>query len=148
MTERQVYLNGKFVSESQAHISIFDRGFTSGDGIYEATRTFGHKLFRLSQHIDRLYSSLRYVRIDCGIAPDEMERLSADVVARNLPLLGPDDEYSLWHVITRGARLPGARTTSGPTVCVFTMPVDFARYARSYLDGAVLVTSYHRHSFG
>ncbi len=138
--ERQVYLNGRFVPESQASVSVFDRGFTSGDGIYEATRTFGHKLFRLPEHIRRLYNSLRYVRIDCGITPDEMQRISTELVSRNLPLLDTDDEYTLWHVISRGVRLPGSSNLVGPTVCMFTMPVDFARYARSYLDGAVLVT--------
>lgn len=140
MTERVVYLNGAFVPESEARVSIFDRGFTSGDGVYEATRTFQHGLFRLPQHIARLYNSLRYVRIDCGFAPAEMERLSQEVIARNLPLLATDDEYSLWHVISRGARLPGASTTSGPTVCIFSQPVDFVRYANSYLSGVPLVT--------
>lgn len=140
MTERVVYLNGDFVPESAATVSVFDRGFTSGDGIYEATRTFGHRLFRLKQHLARLYNSLRYVRIDCGLAEGEMARLSEELVARNLPLLGDDDEYSLWHVITRGPRIPGTTTTAGPTVAMFTMPVDFARYARCYIEGVPLVT--------
>lgn len=140
MSERVVYINGALVPESQATVSVFDRGFTSGDGVYEATRTFGHKLFRLPQHLDRLYASLRYVRIECGVARDEMQRACEELVERNLALLDDDDEYSLWHVITRGARVPGTTTTAGPTVVMFTMPVDFARYARSYIEGVPLVT--------
>ena len=127
MTERTVYLNGDFVPESQASISIFDRGFTSGDGIYEATRTFGHKLFRLARHIDRLYNSLGYVRIDCGLSKAEMTGVCTELVARNLSLLGENDDYSLWHVITRGPRRPGTTTTADPTVAVFVQPVDFTR---------------------
>jgi branched-chain amino acid aminotransferase len=140
MTERTVYLSGEFVPESEAKVSIYDRGFTSGDGIYEATRTFGHKLFRLDDHIDRLFSSLAYVRIDCGLSREEMTCVCEEVIDRNLPLLGEDDDYALWHVISRGIRMPGSMTMAGPTVAIFSQPVDFSRYARSYLEGVVLVT--------
>jgi branched-chain amino acid aminotransferase len=140
MAERTVYLNGEFVPESKASISIFDRGFTSGDGIYEATRTFGHKLFRLTDHIDRLYNSLNYCRIDISLIPAEMERICKELVQRNLALIHQDDDYSLWHVITRGARIPGTTTTTGPTIAVFLQPVDFVRYAAAYLEGMALVT--------
>ena len=140
MTERTVYLSGEFVPESEAKVSIYDRGFTSGDGIYEATRTFGHKLFRLDEHIDRLFNSLAYVRIDCGLSFENMTTISEEVVDRNLPLLGDDDEYSLWHVISRGMRIPGSTTMAGPTIAIFAQPVDFSRYARAYLEGVVLVT--------
>ncbi len=140
MAERTVYLNGKFVPESKASISIFDRGFTSGDGIYEATRTFGHTLFRMNDHIDRLYNSMGYCRINIDLSPAEMESICFDLVERNLGLIGEDDDYSLWHVITRGARVPGTTTTTGPTVAVFLQPVDFSRYAPAYLNGTILVT--------
>ena len=140
MAERTVYLSGDFVPESEAKVSIYDRGFTSGDGIYEATRTFGHKLFRLDEHIDRLFNSLAYVRIDCGLSLEEMTRVSQEVVDRNLSLLDVDDDYSLWHVISRGMRLPGTNIMTGATVAIFPQPVDFTRYARSYLEGVALVT--------
>ncbi|MBS41329.1 MAG: branched-chain amino acid aminotransferase [Rhodospirillales bacterium] len=140
MTERVVYLCGDFVAESKATISIFDRGFTSGDGIYEATRTFGHKLFRLEDHVERLFNSLKYVRIDCGLSFEEMCHLSLEIVKRNVSLLGQDDEYALWHVISRGVRRPGTTQMGNPTVAIFVQPVDFLRYARSYLEGVNLVT--------
>ncbi|MBK18401.1 MAG: branched-chain amino acid aminotransferase [Rhodospirillaceae bacterium] len=140
MKERVVYLSGEFVPESEAKISIYDRGFTSGDGIYEATRTFGHKLFRLDDHLDRLFNSLDYVRIDCGLSREEMTKICTEVVEKNLPLLGEDDDYTLWHVISRGVRLPGTMTMAGPTVAIFAQPVDFTRYARTYIDGVTLVT--------
>ena len=138
MAERLVYLNGEFVAESEARVSIFDRGFTSGDGIYEATRTYGHELFRLDAHLDRLFRSLVYVRIDCGLSRDEMTAISNEVVERNRHLLGAGDEFSLWHLITRGERLPSER--AGPTVVLFCKPVEFTRFARTYVDGVVVVT--------
>ena len=140
MSERSVYLSGEFVPESEAKVSIYDRGFTSGDGIYEATRTFRHKLFRLDEHIDRLFNSLAYVRIDCGLSREEMTKVSQEVVTRNLDLLDEDDDYALWHVISRGMRLPGTMTMTGATVAIFAQPVDFTRYARSYIEGVPLVT--------
>lgn len=138
MTERIVYLNGAFVDEADAKVSIFDRGFNAGDGIYEATRTFAHRFFRLGAHLDRLYRSLAYVRIDCGLERAKMEAICLDLLERNRPMLGPDDEYSLWHVITRGPRPPARET--GPTVAIWCMPVEFGRYARDYVEGATLVT--------
>jgi branched-chain amino acid aminotransferase len=140
MVERDVYLNGEYLPESKATISIFDRGFTSGDGIYEATRTFGHKLFRLKDHIDRLYGSLNYCRIEIELSPSEMESVCNELVERNLGLIGEDDDYSLWHVITRGPRIPGTNATTGPTVAIFLQPLDFVHYAPQYLEGTVLVT--------
>src|SRR3977135_3503702 len=96
-------VNGSFVRASEAKISIFDRGFTSGEGVYDVTRSFGHTLFKLDAHIARLYRSLKYVRIDCGLPVAEMTRLSLDIFERNKHLLAPDDDCGLWQVISRGA---------------------------------------------
>ena len=67
MDERIVYLNGVFVPESQAKVSVLDSGFNAGDGVYDVTRTFRHKPFKLREHTERLFRSLRYTRIDCGM---------------------------------------------------------------------------------
>ncbi len=68
MEERIVYLNGAFVAESQAKVSVLDSGFNAGDGVYDVTRTFGQKPFRLREHTERLFRSLQYTRIDCGMS--------------------------------------------------------------------------------
>ena len=66
MAEKIIYLNGSFVPESEAKVSVLDSGFNAGDGVYDVTRTFAHKPFRLRDHTARLFRSLRYTRIDCG----------------------------------------------------------------------------------
>ena len=71
------YVNGSFVRASEAKVSIFDRGFTSGEGVYDVTRSFGHKLFKLDAHVARLYRSLKYTRIDPGMSIEEMTRALA-----------------------------------------------------------------------
>ena len=56
--ERVAYVNGKIVPESEAVISIRDRGFLQGDAVFDTTRTFGHRIFRLDEHLDRFFHSL------------------------------------------------------------------------------------------
>jgi len=140
MEDGLCYVNGSFVRASEAKISIFDRGFTSGEGVYDVTRSFGHKLFKLDAHIARLYRSLKYTRIDCGIPIEEMTRLSIDVFERNKHLLGPDDDCALWQVVSRGSD----RFTKGKpmtaSVAVFCLPIAYHTFAREYVDGCVLVT--------
>ena len=87
MENRIIYLNGKFLPQDEAVISVFDWGFSGGDGVYEATRTFGQKLFRLDDHLKRLERSLTYARIDCKIDPQELKSLSIEAVNRNIQLI-------------------------------------------------------------
>jgi branched-chain amino acid aminotransferase len=140
MEDGLCYVNGSFVRASEAKISIFDRGFTSGEGVYDVTRSFGHKLFKLDAHIARLYRSLKYTRIDCGIPIEEMTRLSTDVFERNKHLLAPDDDCALWQVVSRGSD----RFTKGKpmtaSVTVFCLPIAYHSFAREYVDGCILVT--------
>lgn len=62
-TTQQVYLNGNFLPLSDAKVSVLDRGFLFADGIYEVIPAYGGKLFRLQQHLDRLNSSLKAIRM-------------------------------------------------------------------------------------
>jgi len=88
-TERVAYFNGKIVPESQVLIPFRDRSFKYGDGVFDMTRTFDRRIFKLQEHLDRLYRSLKYVGIDPGLTLSELAQISEEVVARNLPLLGP-----------------------------------------------------------
>ena len=67
MSERVAYLNGEWVKEDEATISIHDRGFILADAAYEVARTFRHQPFRMERHMARLYSTLRYLAIDPGM---------------------------------------------------------------------------------
>jgi branched-chain amino acid aminotransferase len=142
MRESIFYLNGDFVPESEAKVSVVDRGFNGGDGVYDVTRTFKHVPFKLEDHVARLYRSLRYTRIDCGLTADEMARLSREVVERNLDFLGPDDDFVIWQVVTRGVlhSTVTRKAPAKPTVAIYCMPVAFASFARDYIEGAMLVT--------
>ena len=60
----KIYLNGKFVNKEEARISVFDHGFLYGDGAFEGIRSYNGLVFRLREHVDRLYESLHTLLID------------------------------------------------------------------------------------
>ncbi|MBI4305806.1 MAG: aminotransferase class IV, partial [Chloroflexi bacterium] len=136
-SERVAYLNGKILPESHALVSFRDRGFLYGDAVFDTTRTFGHRIFKLQQHIDRLFRSLRSVQIDPGLSPAKLTEITEEVTAQNLKLLGPDDDYWVSQRISRGYRTPEGDTPQheGPTVIVECMPLSLRARARLYRDG-------------
>ncbi len=139
-TENIVYFNGELKPESQVGISIRDRGYLYGDAVFDATRTFNGAPFKLSQHIHRLYDSLRYLRIDVGMEMDEMERWSREVVQHNYPLLPPNQDLWVMQRISRGLESTGPGDRQGPTVLIETHAIPFARRAPLYMDGARVIT--------
>ena len=140
MEERIVYLNGAFVPESQAKVSVLDSGFNAGDGVYDVTRTFGQKPFRLREHTERLFRSLQYTRIDCGMSLEEMEKITLEVLDRNKPLLRANEDLALWQVVSRGVRSStGNRVVGGATVTVYSVIVNFPEFASFYVEGAPIV---------
>jgi branched-chain amino acid aminotransferase len=146
--QRVVYLNGRILPESEAVIPFRDRGVKYGDAVFDTTRTFGHRIFRLKEHIDRLYRSLRYLRIDPGLSPAEMAAVTEQVLERNLPLLAADEDYWVTQRITRGLD-PSDRAAwpelTGPTVIVECLPLPLRARARLYRDGIdVIVPSVRR----
>ena len=76
MTDYIAYFNGEWVPNSEVKIDSNDRGFLVGDTVFDVERTFNGKGFRLKEHVDRLYRSLKYARIDPGLSADEMLRIT------------------------------------------------------------------------
>ena len=140
MGERVIYLNGSFVPESEARVSVLDSGFNAGDGVYDVTRTFGHKPFKLREHTERLFRSLHYTRIDCGMSLEAMEKTTLEVLERNKPLLRENEDCALWQVVSRGVRSStGNRVSGGATVTVYSVIVNFPEFASFYVEGAPLI---------
>ncbi len=133
-----VFLNGELLPESRAGIPIRDRGFIYGDAVFDAARTFNGVPFKLTEHIKRLYDSLRYVRIDPGMGMDEMEEWSRRVVEHNYPLLPAGQDMWVMQRITRGVE--GGAGETAPTVLIETHAIPFAARATLYRDGARVTT--------
>ena len=138
--ELYMYLNGNIIKESRARLSPFDRGFLWGDGVYEITPCFRRRLYRLGDHLDRLYSSLRYVRIDPGMEKEEMERVTLDVLEANFERLEGEGAYRVGHWVTRGLDSPSmtARDAGPATICIFWRPVQIEKIMGFYKDGVKL----------
>ena len=101
MSKRLVYFNGSYIPEIDARISIFDSALMVGDMVFEMPRTFNQVPFRLREHLERLYASIRYARIDCPLTIEEMEEATIQTIERNLPML-EDYDFQIMHNVTRG----------------------------------------------
>ena len=145
---RVAYFNGEIVPESEVKVPFRDRGFKYGDAVFDMTRTFGHKIFKLETHVNRFYNSLRYVDIDPGMPETDMVSKTLEVLDANLHLLGPDDEFWVGQRISRGVDWGGGdmwETAGGPNVIIECAPLPLKPRARLYRDGIdVLIPSVRR----
>lgn len=139
-SEPLIYLNGDIIEAADARISPFDRGFLWGDGVYEITPCFDGQMFRLSDHLDRLYRSLRYVRIDPGMDQAAMEAATLAALEANAQRLEPGGMYRVGHWITRGVDAPSiSAQDAGPaTVMIFFRQADVGAIARNQASGVRL----------
>lgn len=118
-----VYLNGAFMPQSEASISVLDRGFLFADSIYEVIPVFANRPFRYQQHMQRLQRSLREIRLTIDWTPEQWKSLCRELVERNDLANG-----SLYIQITRGVRpqrqhdLPNSAETT-PTIYAHIAPL-------------------------
>lgn len=150
MTEPLVYLRGELVPASQAHVAIFDAGIVLGATVTEMTRTFRGEPYRLDDHMDRLFRSLKYTRMEIGMTKAELAKVSRELVAHNAKLAHPEDELGLIHFVTAGefpvyAGSAGRAARLTPTVCAHTFPMPFELWAPKLDTGVHLVTPSIRH---
>lgn len=138
--EYLIWLNGEYIPRSEAKIGMTDRGFRLGDVIFDTSRTFNGKVFRLREHLDRLYRSMKYTRIDSGMSIDEFERLTLEVVERNESVRKPaNDDYMITQIVTRGEGGLTPGIPMKPNVSIWIDPIGFERYAPLYDAGAHVV---------
>ena len=120
MSEPLVYLNGAMTPIADAKVSVLDRGFLFGDGIYEVIPLYGRRMFRASQHIARLFRSLAAISIPNPHTEAEWMALISDVVAAH-----PADDQVVYLQVTRGVARRGHAFPAGvtPTVFIMTNPL-------------------------
>ena len=95
---QQIYINGQYFSKEDAKISVYDHGLLYGDGVFEGMRIYGGKVFRLEQHLVRLWESALSIALKIPISPDQMTDDVNATVAKN----GLSDGY-IRLVVTRGS---------------------------------------------
>lgn len=150
MTEPIVYLNGRTVPASQAHIAIYDAGIVLGATVTEMTRTFNHRSWRLEQHLDRLFRSLKYTRMNISETRAQLTAATLEVVNHNARLLDKSGELGIIHFVTAGeyptyVGSAGVTARTTPTVCCHTFPMPWELWAKKMLSGVHVVTPSIRH---
>ena len=78
------FVNGRFVPEAQASVSIFDRGFLYGDGVFETMRVYGGRLFRPVEHMERLFAGLQVLGIESVFSPEEFRAVCRSLAEMNM----------------------------------------------------------------
>lgn len=99
---RLVYFNGQMVPEKEARISIYDSALMFGDMVFEMTRSFNKKQFKMREHLERLYAGLKVLRIPLEMTMEEMERAVDQTVEANDHLFEKDDEHRIMIDVSRG----------------------------------------------
>jgi len=129
--ERLVYLNGRFVPESQACVSVFDRGFLYGDGAFETMRSYGGQIFQLERHIQRLRESAEIIGLRLQHRPQQLADICMQLIERNGLA-----EAILRISVTRGPAAGGigiARAAQATVVAFVRPPAPLPEQA--YSDG-------------
>lgn len=133
----QVYINGKFFAKEDAKVSVYDHGLLYGDGIFEGIRCYSGKVFRMEEHLERLYQSARAIMLEIPIAPEKLAEDIYETLRRNNFV----DAY-IRLVVTRGAGSLGLDPfkTSDPQVIIITDKI--ALYPPEYYEkGLELITA-------
>lgn len=137
MAEVEIYINGTYFPKSEAKISVYDHGLLYGDGVFEGLRSYSGTVFRLSEHLDRLYQSARAIMLTIPMTKEEMTAAVEQTIARN----NLSDAY-VRLVITRGAGSLGIDPgrTSDPQVIVIADHITL--YPKElYENGLEIVTA-------
>lgn len=139
--ELLAYVNGEFLPEEAAKVSIFDHGLLYGDGVFEGIRAYNRRVFKLDAHLRRLYASAKSVALEVPVAQGEMQDLILELCRRNQI----EDGY-IRPLVTRGIGdlgLDPRRVRGGPSLLIIARP--FAPlYGDRYEEGLALITSSHR----
>src|SRR5690606_15719616 len=80
---KQIYISGQLVPPEEAKVSVFDHGLLYGDGVFEGLRCYGGKVFRLEEHVARLYESARAILLEIPLSPKQMAEAINNTVAAN-----------------------------------------------------------------
>jgi branched-chain amino acid aminotransferase len=133
----KVYINGKLFDKADARISVYDHGLLYGDGVFEGIRIYSGKVFRLAQHIERLYDSAKHIALDIPLTPEQTTEAVLHTVQANNKM----DGY-IRLVVTRGAGGLGIdpRKTTDPQVIIIVD--DISMYPQElYENGLEVITS-------
>ncbi len=132
----KIYIDGQFYDKENARISVFDHGLLYGDGVFEGIRFYKGRVFRLEEHIARLYDSAQAICLRVGLTPQEMTEAVIETIRQN----GLEDGY-VRLVVTRGSGDLGLNPALCPRATVFIIASKITLYSpQCYENGLTIVT--------
>ncbi len=133
----KIYISGEYFSKEDAKVSVFDHGFLYGDGIFEGMRAYGGKIFRLREHMERLWESAKSIMLRIPMSMEEMEAACNQTLQAN----GLTDGY-LRLVVTRGMGTLGLDADLCDNPRVIIIAAKLSLYPQEYYDkGLEIVTA-------
>ena len=136
MTEQQIFLNGEFVQKQDAKVSVYDHGYLYGDGVFEGIRVYDGNVFRLKEHLIRLYESAKSILLTIPYSLEELTQIVVDTVNRNNLHSG-----YIRLVVSRGEGNLGLDPTSCPRANVVVIAEQLALFPQElYEIGMEIVT--------
>ncbi len=133
----EIYINGKYYSREDAKISVFDHGLLYGDGVFEGIRVYNNRVFRLQEHLLRLYESARAIALGIPIPREQMRRDVLETLRRN----GMSDAY-IRLVVTRGEGNLGLNPFACREPQVIIIVDTIALYPREHYEkGLAVITA-------
>lgn len=132
-----VYVNGRFVSKDDATVSVYDHGFLYGDGVFEGIRCYNGRVFKLTEHVDRMFESARTLRLEIPMSPEAFAGAIVETVRRS----GLRDAY-IRPVVSRGAGDLGIDPYKCPTANVVIIVDSIRLYPEeAYRKGLRVITT-------
>ena len=132
----KIYINGQFFSKDEAKISVFDHGLLYGDGVFEGIRVYQNRIFKLKEHMDRLYESAQAILLTLPMSKNELMEATIESVRQNLH----EDAY-IRLIVTRGVGSLGLDPNKCSHPQVIIIVDEITLYSRdTYRDGMEIIT--------
>jgi len=131
-----IFINNKFYSEKDANISVFDHGFLYGDGIFETLRTYNGKVFKIDEHLERLFHSAKLVELKIPLTKSQLKKAIISTIKKNKL-----KEAYIRLTISRGKGKLRYSIESNPNVVIIAKP--FIKYPKNIHEKGVSVITYN-----
>lgn len=131
-----IYCNGKFVDSKDATISVFDHGFLYGDGVFEGIRAYNGKVFKLKEHIDRLYESADVILLKIEVSRQEMMEIVMETIRQNKLT----DSY-VRLIVSRGSGDLGLDPRKCPTSGIYCIAGNIVLFPQAIYDAGLEIVT-------
>lgn len=132
----QIYIDGKYFDEADAKISVFDHGLLYGDGVFEGIRVYSHRIFKLDEHLERLYDSAKAIVLKVPLGFEELRAATIEACRRNKL----EDGY-IRMLVTRGKGSLGLSPDSCPRATVIIIAAEIELFPREFYTKGLRVAT-------